>query len=286
MVEIITQWPGHAAEEVERLITVPVEIGHERHSADRRRSARSRSTACPTSSSPSRTAPTTISPARKCSTACGDLSLPDRRDAVGVAAVLAVGPDLSLCAAKPRPLADGAQDLRGLDDRAAIQIRARRRRRFRFRRRHDAVSGAARSGQGRRRRPVGGAGRSRRSPPTTAMPAAASIRRAASSITCAAWAASRRWRTSATSCWRCTTARRCWSRMSAASSSASRRAWASSAIEKQDDAVEGVILLRTGEKTQDVLKGVEAKTKRTQRPDPAQGRQGRSVLRPHRPDRR
>jgi cobalt-zinc-cadmium resistance protein CzcA len=31
--------------------------------------------------------------------------------------------------------------------------------------------------------------------------------------------------------------------------------------EKQDDAVEGVILLRTGEKTQDVLKGVEAKTR-------------------------
>jgi cobalt-zinc-cadmium resistance protein CzcA len=27
MVEIITQWPGHAAEEVERLITVPIEIG-------------------------------------------------------------------------------------------------------------------------------------------------------------------------------------------------------------------------------------------------------------------
>ena len=31
--------------------------------------------------------------------------------------------------------------------------------------------------------------------------------------------------------------------------------------EKQDDAVEGVIMLRTGEKTQDVLKGVEAKTR-------------------------
>ena len=31
--------------------------------------------------------------------------------------------------------------------------------------------------------------------------------------------------------------------------------------EKQNDAVEGVILMRTGEKTQDVLKGVEAKTK-------------------------
>jgi cobalt-zinc-cadmium resistance protein CzcA len=32
-------------------------------------------------------------------------------------------------------------------------------------------------------------------------------------------------------------------------------------FKKQNDAVEGVILLRTGEKTQDVLKGVEAKTK-------------------------
>jgi cobalt-zinc-cadmium resistance protein CzcA len=32
-------------------------------------------------------------------------------------------------------------------------------------------------------------------------------------------------------------------------------------FEKQNDAVEGVIMLRTGEKTQDVLKGVEAKTK-------------------------
>ena len=31
-------------------------------------------------------------------------------------------------------------------------------------------------------------------------------------------------------------------------------------FEKQNDAVEGVIMLRTGEKTQDVLKGVEAKT--------------------------
>lgn len=32
-------------------------------------------------------------------------------------------------------------------------------------------------------------------------------------------------------------------------------------IDKQDDAVEGVIMLRTGDKTQDVLKGVEAKTR-------------------------
>src|SRR3978361_2491162 len=32
-------------------------------------------------------------------------------------------------------------------------------------------------------------------------------------------------------------------------------------IGRQNDAVEGVVMLRTGEKTQDVLKGVEAKTR-------------------------
>ena len=26
MVEIITQWPGHAAEEIERLVTIPTEV--------------------------------------------------------------------------------------------------------------------------------------------------------------------------------------------------------------------------------------------------------------------
>ncbi len=46
----------------------------------------------------------------------------DRRDAFGVAAVFAFGSDLPLRAAKFRPLADGTQDVRGLDHRARLQI--------------------------------------------------------------------------------------------------------------------------------------------------------------------
>ncbi len=33
MVEIITQWPGHAAEEIERLVTLPIEVRDERRAA-------------------------------------------------------------------------------------------------------------------------------------------------------------------------------------------------------------------------------------------------------------
>ena len=125
--------------------------------------------------------------------------LAERRDAVAVAAVVAVGSDLSLRAAKCRPLADGTEDVRRLGRRAAIQIRAGCRRRFGIRRRRDAVSGAARSDQDRGRRICRSRKSKRRSPPTTATPAADFIRKADSSITCAASAASTRWKISATS---------------------------------------------------------------------------------------
>ena len=56
-------------------------------------------------------------------------------------------------------------------------------------------------------------------------------------------------------------------------------------FQDQDDAVEGVILLRTGEKTQDVLQRVEAKTRELNDQILPQGREGPAVLRPHRPGR-
>ena len=68
MVEVITQWPGHAAEEVERLITVPVEREMNGIAQHDRRSARSRSTDCPTSSSRFKMARTITSPASRFST--------------------------------------------------------------------------------------------------------------------------------------------------------------------------------------------------------------------------
>ncbi len=101
-------------------------------------------------------------------------------------------------------------------------------------------------------------GRRRRWAPTTATPAADSTPRAGSSTTCAAWAASQRPRTSARSSSRSRTGPRSWCRTSARSSSATRPGWASSASTTSNDAVEGVVLMRTGEQAQTVLKGVEA----------------------------
>ena len=54
--------------------------------------------------------------------------------------------------------------------------------------------------------------------------------------------------------------------------------------QNQDDAVEGVILMRTGEKTQDVLKRVEAKTKELNEEILPKDVKIHSVLRPNRSD--
>ena len=54
---------------------------------------------------------------------------------------------------------------------------------------------------------------------------------------------------------------------------------------RQDDAVEGVILMRVGEQAQVVLKKVEAMTDALNKTRAAARREDRAVLRPHRPDR-
>ena len=110
MVEVITQWPGHAAEEVERLITVPVERGM--------------------NGIPHMTALRSISlyglsdviltfdngtdnyfARQQVINNLQGVSLPSGVTPSISPHVLALGPDLPLCAAIARPLADGAEDL-------------------------------------------------------------------------------------------------------------------------------------------------------------------------------
>ena len=121
-VEIITQWPGHAAEEVERLITIPVERTM--------------------NGLPSRSTVRSISlyglsdvilifaegtdnyfARERVFNRLPDITLPDGRNAVRVAAVLAIGSDLPLRSAESRSLADGIEDVRGLDCRACLPFR-------------------------------------------------------------------------------------------------------------------------------------------------------------------
>ena len=59
--------------------------------------------------------------------------------------------------------------------------------------------------------------------------------------------------------------------------------WLPDQTTKNDDAVEGVILMRRGEQPQNVLQGVEKKTEELNRQRPAAGRKDSSLLRPQRP---
>ncbi|MEJ0007124.1 MAG: efflux RND transporter permease subunit [Steroidobacteraceae bacterium] len=121
MVEIITQWPGRASEEVERLITVPVE--RQMNGIPRVASARSISLYGLSDVILTFQDKTDNDFARQeVFNRLGGPVTAERRYPVGLAHVGAVGAHLSLRAAKSRPLTDGAQDLRGLDRRAAVQV--------------------------------------------------------------------------------------------------------------------------------------------------------------------
>ena len=280
MVEIITQWPGHAAEEVERLITVPTE--REMNGLPRLTTSRSISLYGLSDVILTFENGTDDYFARQqVYNRVGELTLPSGVSPTPGAAVGALRPDLPLCAAEHGPLADGAQDLRGLDHRAAIPIRARGRGRLRLRRRHHAVPGAARSGQGRLGRPVGTAGgrcadgqqwqrrrrvlfagrpvllRARHGAPQTLEDIGNVVVAVHDGTPVLVKDVGR-----------------------VVIGIAPRLG--EFGYQEQDDAVEGVILLRTGEKTQDVLQGVEAKTRELNSAILPNGRQGRSVLRPQR----
>ena len=208
MVEIVTQWPGHAAEEVERLITVPMES--EMNGLPGLNVVRSISLYGLSDVRLTFEDGTDNYFARQqVFERMPDVGVPD-----GVTPV--VSPLFSPSGLVYRYVLQSP-------DRSAMELKmlrtgcCRRRigpcpawptcRRSAARR---CSTRSARSDEARRRRPVGRRRSPRRWRRTTATPAAASTPKAASSTTCAASDACRTPRTSATSSSRSRTARRFW----------------------------------------------------------------------------
>ena len=144
MVEFITQWPGHAAEEVERFTTLPLELamnGTPNLHVMRSISLYGLSDVILTFDEG-----TDAYFARQVVfQRIGDAQLPSGVTPSMAPLLQPERPGLSLRARQPRPLAAGTAHLRRLDHRTRLPQRSGRRRRFRFRRPDHAVSGAARS---------------------------------------------------------------------------------------------------------------------------------------------
>ena len=230
-VEIITQWPDHAAEEVERLVTLPLELemnGVPHMVVMRSISLYGLSDLILTFEDSTddyfarqivferlaqATVPTGVIPTHR-------------------APIQSERPGLSLRARESRSLAARIEDDRGLGGRARLSLGSWSSRRLRFWRHGHAVSGAARSGAHlwiSPDDPASGDGALAR---TTPMPAADFIRRVASSITCAASALCATRMTSETSSWARTRACPSACATSAKSPSATRRVSANSATRK------------------------------------------------------
>ena len=282
MVSIITQWPGHSAEEVERLITVPIE--REMNGIPKENNLRSVSLYALSDVDITFDQDTDRNFARQqVFNRLGRPRLAERRHARRRAADLAVRADLPLRAAKPGPLADGAQDVRGLDGRAAISSRcpasptipASAAGRCSIRCCSTNIASPARACRRSRSRA--------RSAPTTATPAADSTPRAGSSTTSAASAGFETLEDIGNVVVAVHDGMPMLVKDVGQVTIGIAPRLGQFGFDKQNDAVEGVIMLRTGEKTQDVLKGVEAKTQELNTQHPAQGREGRSLLRPLRP---
>ena len=184
-----------------------------------------------------------------------------RVDAQPLAAVQPQRADLPLRAAEPRPVAAGVEDHRGLGARAALPLDPGRGGRFRLRRHHHAVPGAARPEQAVRLRRHRAADLRSNLPTTTPTRAAASTRRAGSSTTSAAWG----WCATPQDIGNIVVAQKngipVYVRDVAQVQIGHAPRLGQFGYMRQDEAVEGVILMRVGEQAQVILKRVEAMTK-------------------------
>ena len=117
MVEIITQWPGHAAEEIERLVTLPTEV--EMNGVPKLTVMRSISLYGLSDVILTFDEDTDDYFARQVVfQRLSEVTYPIGRDAHARAAFQPLGPGLSLRDRKPGPHAAGTEDIRRLGDRA------------------------------------------------------------------------------------------------------------------------------------------------------------------------
>ncbi len=190
-VQVITQWPGRAAEEVEQQVTIPIEIADERLAAPRAPSLRF-----------------ALRPSSSVMLIFDDSSDNDWNRAKVLERLSQVtlptglqpqmGTDWSpvgqiywytLKSTNPQVRLDGTEIHRRLAARKAIQVRPQRRGRFELRRHHPRISGPRRSQRARRPTASASARSNSSSPTTTPTPAAASSNRACSR-SMFAWSAS------------------------------------------------------------------------------------------------
>ena len=211
-VNVVTLYPGRAAEEVEKQVTIPLELASRAVCRTACGCSRTRSSACRSSCSPSTTRSTTTSRASRCSSACRRADCPNGVHAAARAALDADRRDLSLSAARPRAVADRSAHARrtGRSTRY-LQADARRRRHRddgRLVKQYEVNPDLA---QTPLLQHLAAATLSPRSAAATRTPAAATSSRARSSIWCAASACCDRPTTSATSSSRRAMERRFWS---------------------------------------------------------------------------
>ncbi len=189
-VQVITQWPGRAAEEVEQQVTIPLEIvmngiPHLEHLRSTSLFGLSSLMLIFDDESENDWNRQKVLERLSQVTLPAGSAAADRHGLQPGRTDLLVHAEEHESAVRP----DGAEVARGLGAREAVQVRAERGGCGQLRRHHARVSGARRSGQAGRLRARASARWNSSSPTTTSTPAAASSKRDCSRSTCArsAW---------------------------------------------------------------------------------------------------